>query len=59
MDEQRHDDQPEPIYNSSVLIQHISLKISGEQWTIEAGSDDDDDDDDDDNWEFPKYYFIA
>ena len=37
MDEQRQDDQPEPIYNSSVSIQDIDLKTSREQWTIETG----------------------
>ena len=37
MDEQKHDDQLEPIYNSSVLIQDIALKTSQERWTIEKG----------------------
>ena len=36
MDEQRQDDQQEPIYNSSVLIQDIALKTSQERWTIET-----------------------
>ena len=35
MDEQRQDDQLEPIYNSSVPIQDIALKTSLERWTIE------------------------
>ena len=30
------DDQLEPIYNSSVLIQDIALKTTREQWTIET-----------------------
>ena len=59
MDKQRQDNQLEPIYNSSVPIQDIGLKIYRERWTIEAGggrgsgrsmltaqNDDDDDDDD-------------
>ena len=37
MDEQRHDEQLEPIYNSSVAIQDIALKTSRQQWTIETG----------------------
>ena len=62
MDEQRQDDQLEPIYNSSMLIQDVALKTYREQWTIETGGkrgsgrsvlaarhDDDDDDDDDDD----------
>ena len=36
MDEQRQDNQLEPIYNSSVMIQDIALKTSREQWTIET-----------------------
>ena len=36
MDEQRQDDQLEPIY-SSVPIQDIDLKISWERGTIEMG----------------------
>ena len=39
MDEQRLDDQLEPIYNSSVLIQDIAWKTSREQWVIETGGD--------------------
>ena len=39
MDEQRQDDQLEPIYNSSVLIQDIALKTFREQWTIEMGGE--------------------
>ncbi len=37
MDEQRQDDQLEPIYNSSVLIQDVALKTYRERWTIEKG----------------------
>ena len=37
MDKQRQDDQPEPMYNSSVPIQDIALKTNWEQWTIETG----------------------
>ena len=37
MAEQRQDDQPEPIYKSSVPIQDIALKTSWEQRTIETG----------------------
>ena len=33
------DDQNEPIYNSSVLIQDVALKTSWEQWTIEMGDE--------------------
>ena len=36
MDEQRQDDQLEPIYNRAVLIQDIVLKTSQERWTIET-----------------------
>ena len=36
MDEQRQDDQLEPIYNSSVSIQDVAWKTSLERWTIEA-----------------------
>ena len=39
MDEQRQDDQLEPIYNSSVSIQDIALRTSQEQWTIETGGE--------------------
>ena len=39
MDEQRQDDQLEPIYNSSVAIQDIALKTSREQWMIETGGE--------------------
>ena len=58
MDEQRQDDQLEPIYNSSVPIQDVALKTSRERWTTETGGErgsgrsvlaarhDDDDDDD-------------
>ena len=34
-DEQRQDDQLEPIYNSSVPIQYVALKTYREWWTIE------------------------
>ena len=37
MDEQRQDDQLEPIYNSSVPLQDIALKTCRTQWTIEMG----------------------
>ena len=37
MDEQRQDDQQEPIYNSSMLIHNIVLKIFRVWWTIETG----------------------
>ena len=37
MDEQRQDNQLEPIYNSSVPIQDVALKTSQERWTIETG----------------------
>ena len=62
MIKQRQDDQQEPTYNSSVLIQDVALKTSWKQWTIEKGGgrgsgrsiliawhDNDDDDDDDDD----------
>ena len=59
MDEQRQDDQQEPIYDSSVPMQDIALKTSQERWTIETNGENgsgrsvlaarhDDDDDDDD-----------
>ena len=62
MDEQKQDDQIEPIYNSSVLIQDVALKTSRGRWTIETGGErgsgrsvlaarhDDDDDDDADKY---------
>ena len=37
MDEQRFDDQLEPIYNNSVPIQDVALKTYQGQWTIETG----------------------
>ena len=37
MDEQRQDDQLEPIYNSSVPIQDVALKTYQKRWTIEKG----------------------
>ena len=58
MDEQRQDDQLEPIYNSSVSIQEVALKTYRKRWTIETSGErgsvrselaarhDDDDDDD-------------
>ena len=58
MDEQRQDNQLEPTYSSSVLIQDVALKTCWKQWTIEKGGEkgsgismlmvwhDDDDDDD-------------
>ena len=36
MDEQSQNDQIEPIYNSSVLIQDVALKTYREGWTIET-----------------------
>ena len=36
MDEQRLNDQLEPIYNSSVPIQDVAWKTSRERWTIET-----------------------
>ena len=39
MDEQRQDDQLEPINNSSVPIQDVALNTCHEQWTIETGGD--------------------
>ena len=37
MDEQKQDDQLEPIYNSTVLIQDVALKTYRERWAIEKG----------------------
>ena len=37
MDEQKQDDQLEPIYNSSVSIQDVALKTNQKRWTIEKG----------------------
>ena len=39
MDEERQDDQLEPIYNSFVLIEDIALKTNRERWTIETGGE--------------------
>ena len=39
MDEQRQDDQIEPIFNSSVAIQDVAMKIFQEQWMIETGGE--------------------
>ena len=39
MDEQRQDDQLEPTYNSSVLIQDGALKTDRKRWTIEKGGE--------------------
>ena len=39
MNEQRQDDQLEPMYNSSVRIQDIALKTYWKQWTIEKGGE--------------------
>ena len=36
MDEQKQDDQLEPIYNNSMPIQDIAWKTSRERWTIET-----------------------
>ena len=37
MDEQKQDDQLEPIYKSSVPIQDVALKTYRERWLIETG----------------------
>ena len=37
MDEQKEDNQLEPMYNSSLLIQDTALKTSRKQWMIETG----------------------
>ena len=37
MDEQRQDNQLEPMYNSSVPIQYVALNTFQKQWTIEKG----------------------
>ena len=37
MDNQGQDNQLEPTYNSSVLIQGVALKTYRKQWTIEKG----------------------
>ena len=37
MDEQRQDDQLEPTYNSSVLIQDVTFRTCWKWWTIEKG----------------------
>ena len=39
MDEQWQDDQLEPTYSSSVLIQDVALKTYQEQWMIEKGGE--------------------
>ena len=39
MDKQKQDNQLEPIYNSSVLIQDVAWKTSWEQWMIETGGE--------------------
>ena len=39
MDEQRQDNQLEPIYNNSVAIQDVAWKTSQELWTIEMGGE--------------------
>ena len=66
-DEQRQDEQLEPIYNSSVEIQDVALKTYRERWTIETSGrngsgrsvlvvwHDDDDDDDNDECEQTKF----
>ena len=57
MEEQKQDDQLEPIYNNSVPIQDVASKTYRERWTIETSGEsrpersvlevqhDDDDDD--------------
>ena len=39
MDQQRQNDQQEPIYNSSVPIHDIALETFREQWTIETAGE--------------------
>ena len=39
MDEQRQNDQLEPIYNSSVPIQDVALKTFRVWWTMETGGE--------------------
>ena len=39
MDEQKLDDQLEPIYNSSVLIQDVAWRNYRERWMIETGGE--------------------
>ena len=39
MDEQRLDDQLEPIFNSSVMIQDVAWKTSRERWTIKTSGE--------------------
>ena len=39
MDKQRLDDQLEPIYNGSVLIQDVAWKTRQEQWPIKMGGE--------------------
>ena len=38
-DEQRQDDQLEPIFNSSVPIQDVALETNREQWMTETGGE--------------------
>ena len=37
MDEQKQDDQQEPIYSSFVPLQDVALKTYWKRWTIEMG----------------------
>ena len=39
MNEQKQDDQLEPIYNSSVLINDVAMKTFRERWTIGTGGE--------------------
>ena len=39
MAKQRQDNQPEPTYNSPVLIQDVALKTCWKQWTIWRGGE--------------------
>ena len=39
MDEQRQDDQLEPIYNNSVPIHYVALKTCRKRWTIKTGGE--------------------
>ena len=39
MNEQKQDDQLEPIYNSSVPIWDVALRTCRKQWTTEKGGE--------------------
>ena len=66
MDEQRQDEQLEPMYNSSVPIQDIALVTSREQWMVEIGGERGSEKsmqaarhDDDDYYHLPIFEFFA